>query len=516
MKKKVLPYIIATWIPFSVFSSVESYLTLNDAIVNTLQNQKEIQISMFNIDRQSGVLQQSGGPFDPVLAGTVTDIFANTVQKLPDAKFSSRDVIFQGSIQKQTRSGTSFSLNGFQENFKSHHLPNTRATQVFFQIDQPLLRNFLYGINRQIEEANFLELQAVNWDTLQTISNKIFATIVAYWEVVAAQQSVIVLENAIQRLESLQDFTQKLIHGEQLAAEDINQIVAVILAQKRDYFLAQGTLYADKQQLIFAMGDFDESSTGSFEKHFKIDESLPPITVNELALENKKDQLIRLSFDRRFDVQAAETRELETSTLLLGAKNQVLPQLDVVGSITVNDLHPLIQTDITPPGNLLTSQQTALSKNYSTNYAIGVTLSIPFNNDAALGFLEQQQSLTTQSILQTQLLKQNLISLILQTINNQIVLRQELRKADEIVVKYTRLVKDETERLQAGFGTVFVLLDFETQLINAQLSQVNLSKQYIQGLAQLRFLTGTLVQSNTNNALCKIDVEDVLTYPDVN
>lgn len=489
-----------------------SPLTLNDAIVNTLANQKEIQISIFNINKQEGVLQQSGGPFDPLLTESVTDVMANNVLKKPNAHFKSNDLLALGTIQKQTRSGTTFSLAGAYEYFTSHQIPHTRATQVVFQIDQPLLRNFLYGLNRQIERANYLELQAVQWDTLQTISDKILNTITTFWEVVGAQENVKVLENGIRRLDRLRDLTQQLIEGEQLAAEDINQTIAVIDTEKLNLLQAQGNLYAAKQRLLFAMGDFNESSSGSFEQKFVIAEDLPKMELDEEVLERKKDFLIQMAFDRRFDVLASVTREEVTNTLVIGAENQVLPQLDLIGSCTVNDLHPNFQTNVSLPGTLLTSQTSALEKNYSVNYAIGVSLSIPFYNDSALGFLEQQKSRNMQSILQTQLIKQNLINLILQTINNQMILHRQLGEADKIIHKYSRLVQDETERLQAGFGSVFVMLDFETKLIDAQISKVNLVRLYIQGMTTLRYLTGTLIDSD--QTLCHVNVGDVLSYPE--
>src|SRR5665213_2427815 len=113
MKKLLIFCILA--IPLATSGAEESApvnLTLNDAIVNTLSNQKEIQISFFNIKKQAGVLQQSGSPFDPVLNESVTDVISNTIQQnplltdlAPHTRFKSNDVIAQSSLQKQTRIG---------------------------------------------------------------------------------------------------------------------------------------------------------------------------------------------------------------------------------------------------------------------------------------------------------------------------------------------------------------------------------------------------------------------------
>ena len=248
------------------------FVTLNDAVLRTLRNQKEIQISILNVSDQAGVLQQSAAPFDPTLASSVVEVNGNAVQKNPlgtpqpdPSHFKLNDTITTATLSKQTRIGTSFLLSGQYEYYSS--LPFTsRNTQVFFQVTQPLLRHFLHGINRQREEGNFLELQAVNWDTLQTISSRILTTINHYWEAVASGQSVTVLEKAVKRIENLVELTQKLIQGELLAAEDINQMIAVLTTQKRLLLQAQAMLFAAKQQLLFAMGEQDEASDYSFDE----------------------------------------------------------------------------------------------------------------------------------------------------------------------------------------------------------------------------------------------------------
>ena len=95
--------------------------------------------------------------------------------------------------------------------------------------------------------------------------------------------------------------------------------------------------------------------------------------------------------------------------------------------------------------------------------------------------------------------------------DNQIILKRRLQEARLTVEKYERLVNDETEKLQAGFSTVFVLLNFETTLISARLNLVNISKQYIQGIASLRALTGTLILINEDQY--QINIANVLNYP---
>ena len=72
-------FFVLIFIPIRLFCAPA--ISLDDAIVKTLENQKEIQISIYNLEKQKGVLQQSAGPFDPLLTSTLLDVFSNNIEE---------------------------------------------------------------------------------------------------------------------------------------------------------------------------------------------------------------------------------------------------------------------------------------------------------------------------------------------------------------------------------------------------------------------------------------------------
>ena len=62
MLRAILLYLL-----ISAFALAEDrpVVTLSDAVISTLQNQRDIQIAILNIQNQEGVLQSSAGPFHP-------------------------------------------------------------------------------------------------------------------------------------------------------------------------------------------------------------------------------------------------------------------------------------------------------------------------------------------------------------------------------------------------------------------------------------------------------------------
>ncbi len=492
-------------------------ITLRDAIISTLNNQKQVEISILDIDKQEGVLREAGGPFDPLFDQSLQDNFYRFYQSPPSTSFSGDASLYQGSLSKVTRAGTSFNVSGLVENFTSPTAGIGRASQVTFQVTQPILRNFLNSYNTQYEKAAFHELNAVQWDTLQSISNDILNTVNTYWDVAASELNVSILKESIERLEKIIGMVRKLIEGGEIAATDINQPLATIAQQRQFLINAEGALYSNKRQLVFYTGLAPSTQCANLDLSFKAEDVLPPVTLTEDKLMGAKDPLVNLGIERRFDILASLDREKAFNSLVIGAENQTLPQVDFFGTVQTNNtrtntlssssylISPFYQPAFVNPGSPF------YGKNNNTNLSMGVQVSFPLHNDQAEGFLRQQRSNLSQTILRTTLIKQSTATEILQTLNNQIALIGQIREAEIAVQKNQLNLDNESKRLVEGFGNVFFLLDFETRLANAKLTVIDLRRQYYQGIARLRFLTGTLIATNDCNG--EILFANPMSYP---
>lgn len=480
-------------------------VTLNEAIGLTLYNQKEIQISILNIKSQEGVYQQSGGPFDLILnnATFYSQTHDTECAPLPCMSYNTHSINTESDVTKTARIGTSVSLRAMYRRYSAH----STAREVSFQIDQPLLRNFYYGLNRQIEEANRLELDAVQYDTLFFISQKILNTVNNYWNAVATQERLGALQFSIERLEDVYRKIDELVKENELARNDKNQPAATLATIKQQAFNEEYAMYSAKQNLLLAMGEIDESTCSHFERGIDVIAGLPFLPIDK-RLREYKDSLIRQAFFMRYDVLASETRQLEKAALVKGAKNQTLPELTLFGNVTRhNDQVKALEVPCT-------SQDFAGNNNFTcrdTEWRIGVNFSVPFYNDAAVGFLKQQEAILSQTKLQTQVLKQTIIVSILNQVSLLIALEKEILEAQDAVDLYNLLFENEASKLAAGFGSIFEMLDYETRRIDSLLSLINLRLTYFQGIANLHYLTGSLIVGEDPNGV--VSFEDVTKLP---
>lgn len=464
-------------------------LTLMEAVEITLQNQLDIQLSIEEIHFNEGILQESQGPFDPLLNAVETYTLKDNALdfSIPmKTHLTGHDSHIIASIRKKTRLGTVYT---FDVDLERIYNPATSPFRRFeprtlaFTINQPLLREFLYGSDAMLEKANQADLEAAYFDTLQVTSQQIFNTSAAYWDMVAAKKVRNILYNSIQRFMVLLRDTQKLVHQDQLAKGDLIQPLAQLASKKIDLQFAEQEYYRTYENLKLAMNIVDEIPCIS-EELFLTDD-FPSFTF----LEEKFNQIRCFLFERasqyRYDILANQKRMLAAEYLVLGARNETLPKLDVIGGVAYKNY--TAGDRVAPGGNRKGPGE--------NDWTIGINLSVPFYNDRAKGILRQQLARQSQLRIRFQQLIQSSLAQLREAVNNQVSLARSLQESNEVVRENRLLVSIETRKLKAGFSTLFFLIDFENRLTDALVQQVQIHKQFLQNIARIRFLSATLFKN---------------------
>lgn len=484
-------------------------LSLSDAIAYTLDHQLQIKISELNVKAQRGVVRNAAGPFDPVIDGDISYTGIKHVQcpvlNIRTSKDGHETTAFLGA-SKKARLGTVVSVSAQVDqvdDFCFFPKPTNIGT-ITFRIEQPLLRNFMLSQDTVNEQAARFELSAVYYDNLQTVSQQILNTTTQYWEVVSLQKQLEISKQAEERYIKLTDEIQQLIKEDQLARTDIEQPIAQIERQRLINIQLAQALYSEIQTLKLTMGDVNLCGKDA-DQLLAID-NIPKVDLDVKKFQEVANELIHYATSYRYDIRASFFRQLAFEALLEGAYNQVLPEVNLRGAVN--------STDFRRKGSAEPLLKPLKLKNPQTSFTIGLHISVPLYNDAAEGTLMQRQAQKSQSVLSTQLIVQTTIRDLRQAIADQINLTAELIKANSLVEINRTLIANERKKLLEGFSTLFVLLDFENRLTQSLSDQVDISKQFIQNVALIRFLTGTLLM-NEGPASC-IEVADVTLLPELN
>lgn len=487
------------------------YLSVDEAVSLTLKYQRNIEIRNEEIEVQAGILRQRGSPFDIYTSGILTRTFSRGVQRTypPDVRTRIRGYTTQvdSAVTRKNRCGTRYGFTTQLADIKTLNIPDvnpllvdrTSFSRVVFRIDQPFLKGFLNGLERMAEEAQRAEVSAAWYTAANFVSQSITESVAQYWDVVAAKKFILVQEEAVQNFINLAERTQKLIQGDELAVSDLTPALAQLADARLNLVLAQQQYYTALQTLKFTIGIGDQC-TGC-DKDISTD-NFPPIQEENLPANlpcEKMMQIIQLLMRNRWDVQAAKLHEVALSLLLKGSINEALPQLDVFGSI------------INQENNRILSPQFGINDTSQLDFSGGLVFSYPLFNDFALGLIRERKAELRQAQLITQRLKEQISVQFFEAWQNHIYLIAEIKEAATAVERFKKVVSDELKKLSEGYSNIFFVINYQNDLTNAQLREIDAYRRYAQNIVNFRFITGTLIKLNDNSS--EFEIEPVVLWP---
>jgi outer membrane protein len=307
-------------------------LSLDEVVKRALESNADIAVERYNPDLSAESVRSAEGYYDPFL-------FANLSKNSTDTKgtssLSGGDIIttktdvwnFGLGLPIQTgatfnlafnnnKQGTNNAFAGFNPQFSSSF--NVSATQPLlknFKIDQPREQLKLAKKSREISDVQFR----------QAIINTVATAKIYYWELIYT------IDNLGAARKSL-DLAKKLL--------DENQIrVKVGTMAPLDVVTAQSEVASREQGVIVA-----ENALANAEDNVKrviFPENDPAMWATKIVPTDRPgaepvpvdiEAAVRNALENRTDVVAAR-KGLEQSDISLSfARNQLLPQLDLVGS----------------------------------------------------------------------------------------------------------------------------------------------------------------------------------------
>lgn len=488
-------------------------LSLRQALQRTLECQQKIKIAIEQINNQAGVVQQLGAPFDPLAEFDLTCTKTKNAQGIfVTTRKPGENNMATLSEEIKFRCGTAFSVKGQIQQVVDPSLiqppvppnfldiPFYDQSNITFHVNQPLLKGFLYGLDAMQERAAVWNLQSVYYDSLFSISQDMLDTINRYWDVVSAQQQVQVQKESVESFELLVRKTKRLVDENQLAPSEINQPLASLAAQRVSYYTAQQVLYAAMQSLKLAIGIVPIACI-SKDLINAVDDF--PDLIPEGDLCSRMEAYVQNGVKYRMDLKASVMREGEFRTLLVGAKNEMLPRLDVFGEYNISCLKRGRE-----------SREFFSSIDYfipERNYTVGVVLSRPLYNDEAKGLYRQYMAELRRTAYETIELQQTIMTHVMSAWMNHFRFLKEIADAKKAVEYFGKLVTDEGKRLVAGVGSLFNLIDYQNRLTDSQARLIGIRHDYAQNLAQLHFETGLLLEPDCG--LNSFAVQNVTQLP---
>ena len=487
-------------------------ITLLEAVARTMEHQPTILLQKQEVSLARGRFQQASGQFDTVFGTTVghdhEDLPLSQAEKISLGLSNTvNDSTNYGmDLTRQLRSGItlipSFSIvrsSGYNSSVGAYSSAYNQS-QVSFLVSVPLLRGRGAEAADAQEMASKSDYEAGKMSMRFALSCSALDTITAYWTCLAAGRNLHELREAENRARRMFDETKTLIDHDELPQAELTQVQANLEDKRVARIGGEQTLFEAAQALGLAMG-LTRSDLAS----------VPPPTDNFPAPEldrateagQEAGAMTEIALGGREDFHAAKQQQETARILLAAAENNLLPKLNANVKVGYSGLKD--DSGVVKFFSSLDNQVPGASVVFQLRYEW------PVQNNAARGLLAQQLAARNETVIKVMDLERKISSSVLIALSALERSSDALAKARSSTRFYESAVVNEKKKFQLGISTLIDVITVEDRATTAKLNEIKSMRDVAIALAQLRFVTGTLL--NAKDDKISVGAAELTTVP---
>lgn len=481
-------------------------LSLQDAIELALRHNLQVRIASLNPDLSEEQIRFQRSTFDPVFTFNVPQAFQRSTQPQASA-LSGADVLTQevvnGGFQMAARTGwgLSWSFAGSAQRFLTNNEFSTfnprYDTSFQLNVRQPLLRNFGTGTNERLLLVARNDYAVSEEQFRLQLQQQLFQVLQAYWVLVSQYRSYEISQRSLQLAQEQLDRNNTMVRIGVLAAVDVIQTQQQVAFAEANLIQSEINL-RNQEDTVKQLLNLDAVVPEGWDVELVPTEEPqidPPVIDVDAALAEalaRSPSIIqdRINHDsRRIDLSAAN--------------NQLLPQVDFIGSMQLSGLggDQIFRSGVLGSGGGVTEIQEGgiadsfaqlLSGDFRT-WSLGLQVSFPVRNDAARAQYAQASIRERQAATQ---LHDRELQIRLQVRNaarNVAGGDRQVQASQEAMDLAERQYTAELRRFQQGLSNTFQVLNFQRLLTGAQQNQLNSLINLNLALASFHLAKGTLL-----------------------
>ena len=405
-------------------------------------------------------------------------------------------------VQKNLLTGTIMSLgltnsSVFTNSSRSSLSPATTAG-LSLSVTQHLLMGYGPAVNsRQIRIArNNRELSDL------TFKAQVIATVAAamdlYWDLVSYNENVRVKKDAKAADEKLLVNNRAQVAVGTLAPISVAQAEAEVAADEQAEVVAETQLLQQETILKNVL-----TGNGLMNPMVASARIIPTDSIHVPDVEAITPLQDAMAMAESARPELSQFRILLQNQQIAnrGTRNELLPTLDVVGTLTNNALAGTLNPLFTgaPPAFFTGGYGTVLSQLFARNfpnYSIGFNLSVPLRNRAAQADLINGEL----NLRQQQLGLQRMENQVRVEVQNAVIALQQARAQYQASVKQRVLeeqtVDAEQKKLEMGVSTTYNVILTQRDLVTAQSNEVAAESAYAKARVEMDRTTGQTLYSN--------------------
>jgi outer membrane protein TolC len=381
----------------------------------------------------------------------------------------------------------------------SFNLGPGSQSEAGVDITIPLARGLGVKATTADERAAKTAFNAAKLQVRHTIALRSMNTVSAYWNYLSATRRLEVLRLSEKRARDLMENTKALIDAKEVAAAEMEQLTANMADKRAGRVSGTQAALEAQHQLGLAMGlPFDQILLMP-----PPGDEFPTAIEDTTRLQNSSSSLAAMAIQKRADYAAAQLSQDASKILVDLARHRLKPQVDLVlhGGYAGMNTGASARSYFDSVGDHIQGPIAMATLNFG----------FPLANRSARGNLTQQEAYYQQSVLNAEDLARNIqssVTIALERVRNA---AEELRESERAMTQYLIALDNEKAKRKLSMSTLIDVIVTEDRLTGAAIANIGARMQYAVGIMQLRFETGTLLDSDSRTQI--ITREQLITLP---
>ena len=484
-------------------------LTVEDAILLTLLNNTDVRLARSPVDQARYRIMAAYAPFDPLLTANTLNQRSlsqatNELQGVGGGSTVSSNqalntlnqqalVSYTETFQTGTVLSTSFAGSKGDTNNNFYFINPFFNAGWNVQITQPLLRNRGFFPNMapiRIAQRN----ASASQDTFEAqVNTTIQQAINQYWSVVLARESLRVADASLKQAQATYEHDKRSLDLGALPPLDIYRSQSEVAQRRVASIQAEYQLKQQEDALRQVIGaDLD-----SYVEALDLDLVEDPAPVEPLfSIDVPTAQGLAEQHRPEFTGLREQLAADDISIRL--ARNNLLPDLELQGIYNPQGVGGTqYDNSVTPPLVTPGGFGDALSQLFQFSfptYSVGLTFNFPLRNRAARAVLGEARVAKTSDLYQMRRQEQAVRLDVLNAVHSLEQAKLSISAAKIARDLTQKTVESEQRKYELGTGTIFLVLEAQTELAQTEVSLVQAEVNYQIALVAVDHATGTLLE----------------------
>lgn len=454
-------------------------LSIEEIRAATLSNNLDLRVVLIDPEIEAQRVSEEEGAFEAILAANATFFNNDDAVALATQSGQADGFNFSPSLTIPLRTGGEFELSNPISRTNNDNPFATLNPAATSDLQVSLSQNLLRGAGRRANVAPIriadLNRQAVEASTKLQVIQTLSDAERAYWRLYAQQEA---LNVRIQQYELAQEQLTtaerrfnvgavaeiEVIRAESGLADRVEQLIA----SYRDVLLAQREL---KRIANIPGLDIDSETFVS-----------PISDPDPVRYELDGTDLAERALDRRMELLELELRLAADEATESLRRNEALPLLNATLTYRLNGL-----------GNNVDEAIRVSSENRFTDWAVGLNAELPLGNESRNARVRQAVLSRLRRLSSREARRQAVRQEVLDAVDRINAGWQRIIAAQRAVILNTRTLEAERRQFEVGRSTSDDVLDADTTLAEARLTEIQAIVDYQISQIDLAVATGTLL-----------------------